>query len=59
MLTKAKVLKSIESLPNEFSMDEFIEKLLFLSELENRIIESENGQLIDHEMIEKEFLGDD
>lgn len=40
MLTKAQVLKSIESLPNEFSIDEVIEKLLFLSDLDRRLKES-------------------
>ena len=56
MLTKAQVLKSIESLPNEFSIDEVIEKLLFLSDLDRRLKESEQGQLIDHEEVEKELL---
>lgn len=59
MLTKAQVLKSIESLPNEFSVDEVIDKLLFLHDLEQRLKESENGQLIDHEEVEKEMLKDE
>jgi hypothetical protein len=59
MLTKAKVLKSIESLPNEFSVDEVIERLLFLHDLEQRLKESENGQLTDHEDVEKEMLNDE
>jgi predicted transcriptional regulator len=59
MLTKAQVLKSIESLPNEFSIDEVIEKLLFLSDLDRRLKESEQGQLIDHEEVEKELLSNE
>ena len=59
MLTKVQVLKSIESLPDEFSVDEVIEKLLFLHDLEQRLKESENGQLIDHQEVEKEMLKDE
>ncbi len=59
MLTKAQVLKSIESLPNEFSVDGVIERLLFLNDIEERIKESENGDLIDHDAVEKELLNDE
>ena len=34
MLTKEKVLKSIADLPNEFSLDDLVEKLIILEKVE-------------------------
>ena len=59
MLTKAQVLKSINALPDHFSLDELIERFLFLNDLEMRLQESKSGKLTDHEDFKKEMLQND
>ncbi len=59
MLTKAQVLKSINALPEQFSLDELFERFLFLNDLEMRLQESNSGKLTDHEDFKKEMLQND
>jgi hypothetical protein len=59
MLTKTQVLKSVEALPEQFSLDDLIERFLFLNDMEMRMQESKNGQLTDHEDFKKEILDND
>ena len=49
MITKAKLIKQINSFPDELSIDELIERLVFIEKLENRIVESENNEVISEE----------
>jgi hypothetical protein len=59
MLTKAQVLKSINALPDHFSLDELIDRFLFLNDLEMLLQESNSGKLTDHEDFKKEMLQND
>ena len=49
MITKEKLLAQIESFPENISIDELIERLIFIEKLENRILESEKEETISEE----------
>ena len=49
MLTKEKLLAQIESFPENISIDELIDRLIFIEKLENRILESEKEDTISEE----------
>ncbi len=51
MLTKNKVKKSIESLPDSFSIDQLIDQLIFIEKIEEGIKQSEEGKVISNEDI--------
>ncbi len=51
MLTKNKVKKSIENLPDSFSIDQLIDQLIFLEKIEEGIKQSEEGKVISNEDI--------
>ncbi|MCF8371485.1 MAG: hypothetical protein K9H64_07675 [Bacteroidales bacterium] len=55
MITKEKLKTHIDSFPDELSIDELIERLLFVEKLENRIAESENNETISEAELEKEI----
>lgn len=54
MITKAKLRKQIEDLPEEFTIDELIERLLFLEKVERGLKQSGNGELITDDELSKE-----
>ncbi len=49
MITKEKLLAQIEYFPENISIDELIERLIFIEKLENRILESEKEETISEE----------
>ena len=49
MITKEKLLAQIETFPENISIDELIDKLVFIEKLENRIFESEQDETISEE----------
>jgi hypothetical protein len=51
MLTKDKVKKSIENLPESFSIDQLIDQLIFMEKIEEGIKQSEEGKVISNEDI--------
>ncbi len=57
MLSKENVLKSIEALPDSFTIDQLIDQLLFIEKVQEGLKQSEEGKLISNEdikeMIEK------
>ncbi|RDC63989.1 hypothetical protein [Adhaeribacter pallidiroseus] len=40
MLTKEKVIRSIQDMPDKFSMDELVDKLILLQKIETRLEQS-------------------
>lgn len=46
MLTKDKVYKSLDDLPEEFSLDELLDKLILLQKIETGLEQSDSGQII-------------
>jgi hypothetical protein len=46
MITKEKLKKHIEKFPDEMSIYDLIDRLVFVEKLENRILQSKNGETI-------------
>jgi hypothetical protein len=44
MLTKEKIIKSIENMPDKFSIEEVIERIVILQKTEIDLEQSENGE---------------
>lgn len=55
MLTKEMVMDQLKDLPEKFSLDELMEKLLFLYKLETALEQSKNKQTILHEEVKEQF----
>ena len=46
MLTKALVKKQLENLPEEFSLDDLVEKLIVILKIEKGLKDSENNNVV-------------
>ena len=55
MLTKQRVIETIGNFPDTFSIDELIEKLIFLEKVERGMLQSENGESISEEELDQEM----
>ncbi len=55
MITKEKVIDSLKNMPDSFSIDELIDKLLFLEKVEKGLEQSEKGEVYTTEQA-KELL---
>lgn len=55
MISKEKLISQIESFPSELSIDELIDKLIFIDKLEERIQQSEKGETISEDELKKEM----
>lgn len=55
MITKEKLQEYIDRLPNEISVDELIDKLIFIDKLEKRIEESIHSETISEEDLKSEM----
>jgi predicted transcriptional regulator len=45
MITKSSVLATLEELPERFSVDEFLDRLIFLSKIEEGLEDSRKGRV--------------
>jgi len=52
-MTKEKALEALKGLPNEFELDELIERLIFIEKVEKGIKEAEEGKTQSHEAVKK------
>ncbi len=55
MITKTKLEKQIKNLPEEFSIDELVEKLILIEKIENGEKQSLNGETISEVELESEI----
>jgi hypothetical protein len=55
MITKEKLKSHIETFPDNMSIDELIDRLIFVEKLEKRISESNNGETLSEEDLKKEM----
>ena len=55
MLVKEKVLETIRSLPEEFSLDELFERLILLEKINTGLQEVEEGKVVSQEEIKKKM----
>ena len=49
MLTKEKVISSLQDMPDRFSMDELIDKLILLQKIETGLEQSKQGEVFSAE----------
>ena len=49
MLTKNKVKRTIDNLPDSFTIDELIEQLIFIEKVEEGIQQSDQGKVISND----------
>ena len=55
MLTKAELKKQVEKFPEQFSLDELVEKLILIEKFENGNLQSEHGEIITDTEMDKEI----
>lgn len=55
MLTKEKLREQIELFPDEFSLDELVERLIFMEKVERGEKQSIANDVIQHEQLDKEI----
>lgn len=53
MLTKEKVLNSVKSLPEEFSIDDLMEKLIVIEKIETGLEQMNKGQTYSQEEVKE------
>jgi predicted transcriptional regulator len=53
MLVKAKVLETIQSLPDNFSLDELVERLIVLEKIQEGLRQVEDGEVMSNEKAKK------
>ena len=55
MITKSRLKHEIDKFPDEFSIDELIEKLILIEKIENGNRQSEKGEIISENEMDKEI----
>ena len=53
MLTKVKIQEQLDQLPEEFSIDELVERLILIEKVERGIKDVNAGRIISHEEMQK------
>ena len=55
MITKEKLINYIKQFPEEMSIDDLIERLIFVEKLENRMEQTKNGETLTEEELKAEI----
>jgi len=55
MLTKEKLARTLQSFPDEFTLEELIEKLILLDKIERGDKESRNNQVVSDQELDSEI----
>ena len=55
MITKERLYKQIESLPDKLEVEDLIEKLLLIAKIDSRIEESDTDNTLTEEELDKEI----
>ncbi|MGH9371490.1 MAG: hypothetical protein ACRD15_08170 [Vicinamibacterales bacterium] len=53
---KQRAIQALQTLPDDATIDDAIERLCSIAKIEEGLRQSEAGQLTDHEEVEKRFL---
>lgn len=53
MLSKEILKKTIENLPSQFSIDELIERLIFIEKVEEGISQADAGEVVSNEDVKE------
>lgn len=54
-MTKEKIHQAVDDLPNEFSVEDLLEKIIFLHKIEVGYQQSENGEVLSSEDARKKL----
>lgn len=55
MITKSKLKEQIESFPDQFSIDDLIERLILVEKIESGINQSANDEIVSESELDKEI----
>ncbi|PKP07852.1 MAG: hypothetical protein CVU03_09305 [Bacteroidetes bacterium HGW-Bacteroidetes-2] len=55
MITRTKLKEQIDSFPEQFSIDELIERLILIEKIEKGKIQSENNEILTDNELDKEI----
>jgi len=55
MTTKEKVMKAVRDLPDDASLEDVMERLLFLAKIEKGLQQADAGRTIPHDKIKKKM----
>jgi hypothetical protein len=55
MTAKQKVLKAVQSLPSNASIEDAMERLLFLAKVEKGIYQADSGQTLSHAQVKEKM----
>ena len=53
MLTKTNVIKTLSKFPDQFSIDDLVDKMILLDKIEEGIKDADNGNVISEEELDK------
>jgi len=53
MTIKDKVLKAVQTLPEDASFEDAMERLLFMAKIERGLHQAESGQTLSHEQVKE------
>jgi predicted transcriptional regulator len=53
---KQRAIQALQTLPDDATIDDAIERLCLIAKIEEGLRQSEAGQLTDHDEVEKRFL---
>jgi len=53
MISKQKLKEQIDTFPEEFSIDDLVERLILIQKIENGMKQSDNDQIISEEELDK------
>jgi len=53
MLTKINVIKTITRFPDQFTIDDLVDKMILLDKIEKGLIQADNNQVISDEQLDK------
>ncbi len=53
--TKDRILEVANRLPSDATIEDAIERLVFLKKLDRGLAEADAGKLVDHDEVEREF----
>ena len=52
-MKKEKVLETVQDLPNEFDLDQLIEKLVFMEKIEKGLAQLDEGKTKSHDFVKQ------
>ncbi|HLF64755.1 MAG TPA: hypothetical protein VI603_13420 [Saprospiraceae bacterium] len=55
MITKALIRKTLEEMPENFTIDQFIDHLSLVQKIERGLKQSENDEVVSHDVAVKEI----